>query len=98
MIDAHQIIKRPVITERATRLKSEGNQYVLAVNSAATKPEIKKAVEEFFKVKVLNVRTMNVKGKFRRLGAAPGNYRSSWKKSILTLAKGQEIKYLDESK
>ncbi len=90
------IIKRPVVTERATNLKALSNQYLFRVAPNASKRDIKFAVEKLFKVKVLGVNTMRVKGKFRRMGNAPGAYRPDWKKAIVTLPQGQEIKVLEE--
>lgn len=90
------VIKRPVITERATNLKAKNNQYVFRVALSATKVQIKSAVEQLFKVKVLGVNTMHMRGKFRRMGGAPGAYRSSWKKAIVNVKPGQDIKILEE--
>ena len=86
----YDAIIRPFLTERSTILKEKFNQYVFEVKLDATKPLIKKAVSALFKVEVDSVRTMIVRGKFRRFGKG-GNYRSDWKKAIVTLAKGQKI-------
>lgn len=91
-----QLIKRPLITERATHLRADANQYVFEVAPDANKRDIKLAVEQLFKVKVLKVRTMKVGGKFRRMGASRGAYRADWKKAIVRLQAGQEIKVLEE--
>ncbi|HVO32396.1 MAG TPA: 50S ribosomal protein L23 [Elusimicrobiota bacterium] len=90
------IIQRPLMTERATNLKAHANQYVFRVRSEASKREIKLAVERLFKVKVLGVNTLRVKGKLRRMGNAPASYRPDWKKAIVSVQAGQEIKVLDE--
>src|SRR3954463_12717628 len=90
------VVKRPLVTERATNLKAQANQYVFRVALSATKRDVKQAVERLFKVKVLGVNTMRVGGKFRRMGNAPGSYRPDWKKAIVSLPAGQEIKILDE--
>jgi large subunit ribosomal protein L23 len=92
------ILKKPLITERATALKAASNQYVFRVAPHAGKQEIKQAIEDLFKVKVLGVNTMNVRGKYRRMGQAPGAYRPSWKKAIVSVKPGQEIRYMDEPK
>ena len=92
------IIQRPLITERATNLKADVNQYVFRVASGATKNDIKSAVEQLFKVKVLSVNTMHVRGKFRRMGSARGAYRPDWKKAIVALKEGQEIRIGEEVK
>src|SRR5688500_9063229 len=87
-----QIIKKPLVTERATNLKAQVNQYVFRVAPSASKGDIKRAVEELFKVNVKRVRTMNVGGKFRRMGNSAGAYRPDWKKAIVSVQAGQEIK------
>lgn len=92
------IIQRPLITERATNLRADANQYVFRVSSSASKGDIKAAVEQIFKVKVTGVNTMNVRGKFRRMGAGRGAHRPDWKKAIVTLKAGQEIRVGEEAK
>ena len=62
MREAHQIIKRPLITEKSTRQKEEGNQIAFVVDNKASKIEIRQAVEKLFKVKVRRVHTMNLVG------------------------------------
>ena len=94
MRDLTQIIKRPLITERSSGLKVF-NQYVFEVAPWANKGEIRRAVENLFRVKVETVRTMRVPGKLARRGMRSG-YRPDWKKAIVELAKGQEIKYGEE--
>ena len=84
-----QTILAPVITEKSTKL-SEHNQVVFKVPGTATKPQIKKAVEELFKVKVKAVNTTVVHGKNKRAGRFEFK-RSNWKKAIITLAPGQKI-------
>jgi large subunit ribosomal protein L23 len=91
------IIKRPVLTERATHLKAQSNKYVFRVALDASKHDIRRAVEQIFKVKVTGVNTMRVGGKFRRMGAAPGAHRSDWKKAVVSVQAGQEIKILEEA-
>ncbi len=90
------IIKKPVITERANNLKAQANQYVFRVANNSSKQDIKRAVQTLFKVKVASVNTMVVRGKFRRMGNAQGAYRPDWKKAIITLQAGQEIKVHEE--
>src|SRR5882672_9321028 len=92
-----QIIKKPLVTERATNLKALLNQYVFRVAPQSSKGDIKRAVEELFKVKVTGVHTMRVKGKFRRMGNSAGAYRPDWKKAIVSVQKGQEIKALEDA-
>lgn len=86
----HQIILAPVVSEKSTRAAEKANQAVFKVLRDARKPEIKRAVEVLFKVKVESVQTLNVKGKTKRFGRVDG-HRSDWKKAYVTLAKGQEI-------
>jgi large subunit ribosomal protein L23 len=85
----YNIIRSPVITEKATML-SDKNQTVFRVAIDATKPEIKSAVEGLFGVKVLSVNTLVLKGKTKRFKGRPG-VRSDVKKAYVTLAEGQSI-------
>ena len=85
-----EIIKAPVITEKAARLAQNYNQYVFKVDPRANKTEIKQAIEKIFKVKVEAVRTLNVKPKKRRVGRYTG-LTNRTKKAIVTLAEGQQI-------
>ena len=84
-----EIIKAPVITEKSGAL-GEKNQYVFKVSSKANKIEIKNAVEEIFKVKVLSVHTINVLPKRKRVGQHEG-FKPAYKKAICKLADGQKI-------
>lgn len=85
-----EIIRRPLITEKVTRLQEGLNQYAFEVEPNSNKVEIRKAVEERFSVKVKKVRTLNVRGKMKTLGRFSGR-RPNWKKAIVTLAKGESI-------
>jgi large subunit ribosomal protein L23 len=87
----YQIIRSPVITEKATLL-SEKNQYVLRVSLDATKPQIKAAVEGLFGVNVVAVNTIVRKGKTKRVKGRPGR-RSDVKNAIVRLAKDQAIDF-----
>ncbi|WP_017872948.1 50S ribosomal protein L23 [Candidatus Caldatribacterium saccharofermentans] len=93
MEDRRSIIIHPIVTEKSVRLQKE-NKYVFRVDPRATKPEIKKAVEEMFGVTVLKVNTINVKGKRKRLGRFEGR-TSSWKKAIVFVKPGERIKAFD---
>ena len=84
-----EIIKAPVITEKAAVL-GQNNQYVFKVDYRANKTEIKQAIEKIFKVKVEEIRTLNVKPKTRRVGRYSG-LTNRTKKAIVTLAEGQQI-------
>ncbi|HEV8384718.1 MAG TPA: 50S ribosomal protein L23 [Candidatus Acidoferrales bacterium] len=85
-----QIIRRPLITEKGLAAKETQHTVVFEVASAATKTQIKEAVQTLFKVKVDTVRTANFHGKFRRRGRAEG-YRRDWKKAYVTLAAGEKM-------
>ena len=87
----YQVIRSPLITEKATLL-SEKNQFVFKVSDDATKPEIKIAIETLFKVKVTAVNTLITKGKTKRFKGRPG-VRSDVKKAFVTLAEGQSIDF-----
>ncbi|UOQ44617.1 50S ribosomal protein L23 [Halobacillus salinarum] len=88
MKEPRDIIKRPVITEHSADLMGE-KKYTFEVSPKANKTEIKKAVEEIFGVQVASVNTMNLKGKFKRMGRY-GGYRSDRKKAIVTLTQDSE--------
>ena len=89
-----EIIKAPLITEKGTLIGELGNQVVFRVDPGANKVEIQQAIETFFKVKVLKVRTVRVLGKRRRVGRMIGQ-RSTWKKAYVTLAEGQRIDFFE---
>jgi large subunit ribosomal protein L23 len=82
------------LTEKGTRLKEEGNQYLFQVAKTANKVEIKRAIEQLFKVTVLDVRTARVRGKVKRLGRFQGR-RPDWKKAIATLKEGDSIELFE---
>jgi len=94
MKDVYSIIKRPLFSEKNSRLKEKGNKYVFEVDRNANKIEIKKAIEEIFDVTVLSVNTINVLGKVRRRGRTVGK-RPDWKKAIVTLKEGDKIPILE---
>lgn len=86
----YDIIKRPLITEKAVMAKEILGRYSFEVALTASKPVVRKAVEDFFKVKVQDIHTMVIHGKKRRIGRYSGK-RPNWKKAIVTLEKGQKI-------
>jgi large subunit ribosomal protein L23 len=90
----HQIIKRPLVTEKSTRLKEAANQIAFVVDPRANKVQIRQAVEKLFKVKVKAVRTMNLVGKRKRMGRFLG-WQSDWKKAIVTLQEGERIEFFE---
>lgn len=85
----HEVLRRPVITEKSTMLGERG-QYVFEVARAANKIEIRRAVEAVFKVDVEAVNVSHVHGKMRRMGRSTG-LTASWKKAVVTLREGQKI-------
>ena len=87
--NAYRVLIHPVVTEKSTYLQSEG-AYIFEVFPSATKVEIKKAVQALYKVKVVGVRIVNLKGKQVRFGRMEGE-RKNRKKAIVTLQKGQAI-------
>ncbi|WP_226585786.1 50S ribosomal protein L23 [Halobacillus litoralis] len=88
MKEPRDIIKRPVITEHSADLMGE-KKYTFEVSTKANKTEIKNAVQEIFGVSVASVNTMNLKGKFKRMGRY-GGYRSDRKKAVITLTQDSE--------
>ena len=93
MKDLTRVIVRPVVTEKTTDM-GENDKYVFEVATEANKNEVKQAVEKFFGVKVVDVHTMNMKGKPKRLGRYMGR-RKDWKKAIVTLQSGDKIDLSD---
>ena len=86
----HRVIKRPLITEKGLTLKEDERTLCFEVADRASKQEIQEAVEQLFKVKVQQVRTMIVPGKLRRRGKYSG-YRPDWKKAYVTLREGEKM-------
>ncbi|MBI3045438.1 MAG: 50S ribosomal protein L23 [Betaproteobacteria bacterium] len=91
-----QVILAPVISEKSTFVADKRNQVIFRVASAATKPEIKAAVELMFKVQVQSVTVANVRGKSKRFGQFMGR-RSHWKKAYVSLKPGQEINFAEQA-
>ena len=85
----YEVLRRPLVTEKATALKEE-DRYVFKVARNATKPQIKEAVERAFKVEVSKVNVMTMPGKKRRFGRRQVT-SSSWKKAVVTLVPGHKI-------
>jgi large subunit ribosomal protein L23 len=88
-----KVLIAPVVSEKSTRLADENRQFVFKVVKDASKPEIRKAVELMFDVKVDAVQVTNVKGKIKRSGSRLGK-RSDWKKAFVTLAEGHDINFM----
>jgi large subunit ribosomal protein L23 len=87
---AGEVIKRPLVTEQGLHLVESKNIYPFEVDKRANKIQIRNAVEELFKVKVVSVNTAHRQGKRRRLGRRVGQ-RASWKKAYVKLAEGDKI-------
>ena len=90
----YQVLKRPLITEKSTLEKEQHNKLLFEVNPSANKIEIKQAVEQIFKVDVLQVRTVNVKGKNKRVGRYMTK-SSDWKKAVVTIKPGQRVEFFE---
>jgi large subunit ribosomal protein L23 len=90
MKDLSKVVRRPLVTEKGADLREKHNQYLFEVDTSANKHEIRRAIEHFFGVKVLAVRTQHYRGKVKRLGRFEGK-RADWKKAIVTLAEGDSI-------
>ena len=86
--------RAPKMSEKTLSLKEEANQFAFEVDQRANKIQIKESIEKSFKVSVLKVRTMNVRGKKKRLGRYQG-LKSNWKKAIVTLKEGDTIEYFE---
>ncbi|HHW11571.1 MAG TPA: 50S ribosomal protein L23 [Firmicutes bacterium] len=92
-MDPRDIIKKPIVTEKSTRLM-EMNKYCFAVDRRANKVQIKEAIESIFNVRVLDVNTMQMLGKMKRMGRHEGR-RPNWKKAIVTLEPGSRIEFFE---
>lgn len=92
--DLPDLVRRPIVTEKATRLLEE-NKYVFEVAPKATKTDIKAAIEDLFEVKVVQVNTMNPPRKQRRMGRFAG-HRPQYKRAVVTLASGDSITLFPE--
>ncbi|WP_026836310.1 50S ribosomal protein L23 [Limisalsivibrio acetivorans] len=89
----YDVIKRPLVTEKAVSLKEDENKISFAVDPRANKQLIKQAVEKLFDVKVSSVSTMNFNGKKKRFGTRYGR-RQDWKKAVITLAEGEKLEFV----
>ena len=93
-MNIYSVIKKPHVTEKTSLGSDATNTVSVVVDKDANKIEIKQAVESLFKVKVADVRTVNVAGKVKRVGRNTGK-RSNWKKAYVTLQKGQSIDFFE---
>ncbi|HSB52012.1 MAG TPA: 50S ribosomal protein L23 [Dissulfurispiraceae bacterium] len=94
MKSIYDVIKRPLFTEKGMDLKERENKILIEVHPDANKHEIKKAMEELFKVKVEKVATVNVSGKLKRFGRSVGR-RSDKKKAVITLKAGERLDFIE---
>ena len=90
-MNAFDIVKTVRLTEKGTRQGEKFNQHTIVADRRATKPQIRHAVQELFKVKVTRVNTLNVRGKFRRQRRPDAGQAPGWKKAIVTLRDGDKI-------
>jgi large subunit ribosomal protein L23 len=93
MMEARDIVIRPIVTEKSSN-QMLLNRYTFVVHKKANKIQIKDAIEEIFKVKVLDVNTINYVGKLKRVGRSVGR-RSDWKKAVVTLRDGDSIEIFE---
>ena len=90
-----EIIKRPlVLTEKGNRLREEANQYLFEVARDANKTQIRGAIEKLWRVSVIKVHTLNVRGRMRRMGRGHAKTQN-WKKAIVSLKKGDTIDFFE---
>lgn len=94
MKNIYSIIKKPLFTEKGGSLKEAQNKVLVEVAKDANKIEIKKAIEEIFKVKVAKVATINEQGKMKRYGKSLGK-TSDRKKAIITLRQGEKLEFIE---
>jgi large subunit ribosomal protein L23 len=90
-MNAFEVIKTVRLTEKGTRQSEKLNQYTVVADRRANKTEIRHAVQELFKVKVVKINTLNVRGKFRRQRTTQSGQAPDWKKAIVTLKDGDKI-------
>ena len=94
MRNVHTIIKKPLFTEKGAKLKETENKVLVEVHRDANKIDIKKAVEEIFKVKVEKISTVTTKGKWKKHGKSIGR-RPDRKKAVITLKKGEKLDFIE---
>ena len=90
-MNAFEVVKTVRLTEKGTRHGEKLNQYTVKADPRANKAEIRQAVQELFKVKVIKVNTLNVRGKLRRQRTYQAGKAPDWKKAIVTLKEGDKI-------
>jgi large subunit ribosomal protein L23 len=90
-MNTFEIVRTVRLTEKGTRQGEKFNQYTVVADTRANKTQIRQAVQELFKVKVIRVNTLNVRGKLRRQRTKQAGQAPSWKKAIVTLKEGDKI-------
>jgi len=90
-MNSFDVIQTVRLTEKGARQSEKYNQYTIKADPRATKTQIRLAVQELFKVKVVKVNTLNVRGKARRQRTAQAGRAPGWKKAIVTLKEGDKI-------
>jgi large subunit ribosomal protein L23 len=93
-VNLHDVIRKPLVTEKSNIDREQQNVVTFAVDPRANKHEIRRAVETLFDVRVMDVRTMRMQRKERRMGRFVGR-RPEWKKAIVRLAEGQTIEFFE---
>jgi large subunit ribosomal protein L23 len=93
-MNVHDVIRRPLVTEKSTVARETANLVTLAVDPRASKYDVQRAVEALFDVKVVSVRTMRMAPKLRRVGKSAGR-KPEWKKALVQLAEGQSIEFFE---
>jgi large subunit ribosomal protein L23 len=88
-----KVLLAPIVSEKSTRVADAHRQFAFKVMKNASKPDVRKAVELMFDVKVASVQIANVRGKSKRFGQSLGK-RSDWKKAYVTLAEGHDIDFM----
>ena len=94
MKNPYTVMKKPLFTEKGSNLKETENKILVEVSRDANKIDIKKAIEEIFKVKVEKVSTINTRGKWKKFGRSIGK-RPDRKKAIITLKKGEKLDFVE---
>jgi large subunit ribosomal protein L23 len=90
-MNTFEIVKTVRLTEKGTRQSEKLNQYTVVADCRANKQQIRQAVQELFKVKVIKINTLNVRGKLRRQRTHQAGQSPDWKKAIVTLKEGDKI-------
>lgn len=92
-MNLYHVIKRPLVTEKAAEAKEIG-KYIFEVDCRATKPDVRRAIEKLFRVKVTGVKTVSIRGRMKRFGKTVGRV-SDQKKAIVTLKAGDKIELFE---